>query len=94
MREHYLDNREQVVISETVTCQVLVDLATEWMDGELESDQRMALEIHLATCAGCLAYVEQLRQTREVLGTGTEEPPPDDVRSRLVELFRSRGTGA
>lgn len=81
------------MISETVTCQTLVELASEWMDGDLDHDQRMALEIHLATCNGCLAYVEQLRSTRQVLSTMADEPPDDDVRARLLDLFRQRTSG-
>jgi hypothetical protein len=89
----------QLMIAEHVTCEMLVELATEWMDGALAPENRVELELHLVTCDGCTAYIEQLRKTREVLGTLEEGPPEPGVRRNLLALFRQhtasdgRGSG-
>ena len=55
------------MIHDPFDCQMLVELVTDWLEGELPEPTRDELELHVATCAGCIAYVEQMRATRAAL---------------------------
>ena len=56
------------MIHDPFDCQMLVEVVTDWLEGALPEATRDELELHLATCAGCVAYVEQMRATTSVLG--------------------------
>jgi anti-sigma factor RsiW len=69
-------------------CQTVVDQADSWIDGELESSAREKVELHVATCLGCTAYVANLRATVTALGTLDTEAPSVSIREALMERFR------
>jgi anti-sigma factor RsiW len=50
-----------------LTCQELVELATEYLEGALSPADHELFERHLAGCPACARYVEQLRITVGVL---------------------------
>jgi anti-sigma factor RsiW len=82
------------MIIEPVDCKTLVEMVTEWMEGALEPASQAELELHIAACAGCIAYVEQLRATLMALA-GLEDPPlAEDVRLRLLTTFREKRPAA
>jgi len=81
------------VIPDHLSCRMLVEKVTEWMEGSLPADRRAELELHLVTCVGCTAYVEQLRQTSRAMAEAAQpddEVPSAEVRSALLDLFRRR----
>ena len=86
------------MIQEPIRCVEMVEIVTEWMEGALDDDTRSAVEEHLAICPDCIAYLDQLRTTTaltaRLAGSDDVEPPPPDVRARLVAAFRaSRPSG-
>ena len=89
------------MIVDPLPCRTLVEQATDWLEGDMPTAQRKEIELHLVTCAGCLAYVEQLRQTRRALAQLDETQldgdegasPPTEVRSSLLARFRQRTAG-
>lgn len=88
------------MIVDPLPCRTLVEQATDWIEGDMPTGERKEIELHLVTCAGCLAYVEQLRQTRRALAQldeaqpdGDEVAPPAEVRSSLLAMFRRRTAG-
>ena len=52
---------------------------SEYVDGELPADERLALERHLETCADCRATVTQLGRVRDLAGTLADGEPPRDL---------------
>jgi anti-sigma factor RsiW len=76
------------VTVQPITCQQLVELVTEYLEGTLPPGTREAFEAHLAVCPGCLTYVDQMRETVRVTGTLTEEQLDPVVRDRLLTAFR------
>jgi anti-sigma factor RsiW len=82
------------MIHETVDCRTLVELVTEWLEGQLPDPTRSDFELHVATCAGCVAYVEQMRLTTLALSRldSIETTPQADDRTRgeLLAIFRAR----
>ena len=77
-----------------LTCQELVELVTDYLEGALEPDDRARFEAHVAGCRGCDAYLLQMRTTLEVMGaTAALESRPEI--SGLLEAFRGwRRNGA
>jgi anti-sigma factor RsiW len=71
-----------------VSCQELVELLTDYLEGVLTPDEVAAVERHLTLCKGCAAYLEQLRVTIDALGSVTIETLPDDAVRELLEAFR------
>ena len=82
------------MIHDPFDCKMLVELVTDWLEGELPQPTRSELELHVATCAGCIAYVEQMRTTQAALArlesVETIEPPEPGVRDELLAVFRAR----
>jgi anti-sigma factor RsiW len=75
---------------------MLVELVTDWLEGELPEPTRAELELHVATCAGCIAYVEQMRSTQSALNrlesVEVSEPVDSSTREQLLAVFRARRT--
>jgi len=71
-----------------LTCRGLVELVTDYLEDALDHVARRRFEAHLGECDGCVAYVEQMRTTVQVLGELPEESLSPDVRDRLLDAFR------
>jgi anti-sigma factor RsiW len=70
------------------TCRDVVDLVTEYMDGGLPADQRLAFERHVAICPPCRGYFAQLRKISRTAGGLREDELPEALRSSLITAFR------
>jgi anti-sigma factor RsiW len=71
-----------------MTCKELVELVTEYLEETLAPDERARFEAHLARCQGCTRYLEQMRQTIQLVGRLPEESIPETPREELLNLFR------
>ena len=58
---------------EQLSCQELVELVTDYLEGALSAEETARFEDHIGRCAGCAAYLEQIRQTIELAGRLTPE---------------------
>ena len=72
-----------------LTCQQVVELVTEYLDGVMEPARRARFEQHLAGCGGCTAYLEQFRTTIAVVGRLAVSDVPGPVMSELLSAFRN-----
>jgi anti-sigma factor RsiW len=70
-----------------MTCQELVELVTEYLEGTLTVDLRVRFEKHLAVCPGCVDYLDQMRRTIAATGRLTEEALEPAARDQLMALF-------
>ncbi|HEV8623984.1 MAG TPA: zf-HC2 domain-containing protein [Acidimicrobiia bacterium] len=71
-----------------LTCQQVVELVTEYLDGVMEPRRRARFEAHLAGCDGCTNYLEQFRTTVAVVGRLDAGDVPEPVMSDLLSAFR------
>ena len=71
-----------------LTCQQVVELVTEYLDGVMEPRRRARFEAHLAGCDGCTNYLEQFRTTVAVVGRLDVGDVPEPVMSDLLSVFR------
>jgi anti-sigma factor RsiW len=75
--------------SQNLTCQELVELVTDYLEGALSPEDRARFERHLGVCDGCSRYVEQMRLTIATVGRVTEESLAPDAKRDLLEVFRN-----
>jgi anti-sigma factor RsiW len=76
-----------------LTCQELVELVTDYLEGALAPAERTRFESHLAGCQGCRAYLAQARRTIDLSGRLEEEDVPEETRERLLRAFRAWKAG-
>jgi predicted anti-sigma-YlaC factor YlaD len=70
------------------SCQEVVVLATEYLEGAMSPEQMTRFELHLNLCDGCFGFLEQVRTTAAMAGVLSEEQMPDEMRARLLAAFR------
>jgi anti-sigma factor RsiW len=51
-----------------LSCQELVELVTDYLEGVLARPDVARFEHHLETCTACVTYVEQMRTTIALTG--------------------------
>lgn len=71
-----------------LTCRELVEVVTDYLEGAMPPVERARFDDHLRRCAGCRAYVDQMRRTIELTGRVREDDLAPATRERLVTLFR------
>ena len=60
----------------------------DYLEDALPAEERRRVERHLATCDGCTAYLETLRETIRLTGMVREEEIPAEQKQRLLDAFR------
>ena len=72
-------------------CRQFVEDVTDYLEGALPDDVAILVELHLADCPHCRAYLAQMRRTIAMTRSLTEDDVdaiPDDLRERLLQAFR------
>lgn len=77
-----------MIDTEALSCQELVELVTDYLEGALDARDVLAFDRHLAGCDGCTEYVEQLRTTIRLVGTLTPDDLTRDAETALLQAFR------
>jgi hypothetical protein len=75
-----------------LTCQEVVELATEYFEASLPTEQSERFAAHVAGCRGCQTYLRQLRITVEILRADAGGAPSDTAALRAAFRHWS-GTG-
>jgi anti-sigma factor RsiW len=75
--------------AEAMSCQELVELVTAYLESTLTPTERIRFDGHLAECATCQVYLEQIRQTIALTGRVTPEALSPDAERDLLRAFRS-----
>jgi len=70
------------------SCREIVEIVTDYLEDALPLDVRRRVELHLEACPGCLAYLDQMRETVRLLGRLREDALEPGVREELVHAFR------
>lgn len=73
----------------TISCQEVVEIVTDYLEGQLDDATRTELEAHLALCPGCDTYLEQMRQTIDELGHVPVETLSERAQADLMSAFRT-----
>jgi anti-sigma factor RsiW len=72
-----------------ITCEELVELVTEYLEGALTPAVRARVELHLAGCDGCSAHIEQVRAVLRVACALPPERLSDAAEDNLATAFMS-----
>ena len=76
-------------MSETeLNCREFVELVTDYLEGGLTDAERIRCDEHLAECAGCVNYVDQMRTTISLTGRVTPDDLSDETKAELLAAFR------
>ena len=73
---------------EQLSCQELVELVTDYLEGALSPEETARFDEHLARCTGCTAYLEQIRETIVLTGRLTPESLSPEAEHELLDAFR------
>jgi predicted anti-sigma-YlaC factor YlaD len=76
--------------SNELSCKQVVELVTDYLERTLLAETEALFEEHLGDCSGCTTYVQQLRQTIDLLRKLAEEPVFPMTKEELVQLFQSQ----
>ena len=75
-------------IAEQLSCQELVELVTDYLDGALSPRDRERFDGHIAGCDYCRDYLEQIRVTIRLSGALRPEELAPEAEAALLEAFR------
>lgn len=70
-----------------VTCNELVELVTDYLDGALSRRDRARFEAHIAACTNCREYLAQFQQTIALTGMLREDDLDPVARDTLLAQF-------
>jgi predicted anti-sigma-YlaC factor YlaD len=73
---------------EQLSCRELVELVTDYLEGALSPVDAARFEDHIGRCGACSIYLEQIRQTIEVLGHLPVDAVTPEAERDLLEAFR------
>ena len=70
-----------------ITCQEVVELVTDYLDGKLAPQDVQRFEAHMKLCGPCAEYFKQVRTTSRLVAAARLEEHPD--REALLAAFRA-----
>jgi anti-sigma factor RsiW len=71
-----------------LTCQELVELVSDYLDGALAPAEHARVEAHLAECPGCRVYLAQMRETLRAVRATAELDASRPELAGLLAAFR------
>jgi anti-sigma factor RsiW len=74
----------------TLTCQDVIGLLLDYLEGVLSPDVVAQFGRHLEDCAACVAYLRTYQRTRQLTGEAAYVEMPAELRARLRSLLLGR----
>lgn len=72
----------------SLTCQQVVELVTDYLEGALSAADRRRFEDHLSGCDHCTEFLQQFRTTIAVAGRLATEDLSPEMQQQFTTLFR------
>ena len=73
---------------EQLSCQELVELVTDYLEGVLGDSDRARFDEHLLICEGCRVYLAQIETTMRLTGQVRPEDLSAEAEQALLGAFR------
>jgi len=73
-----------------LTCQEVVNLLVEYLDGTLDVQTAKALEGHLEGCVSCHNFIKTYKATTAWVKEITYEEIPDEFKDRLASFLKAK----
>jgi len=74
--------------TDDLECREVVEVVTEYLEGAMAPGDRLRFDDHLALCADCQAYLEQMRTVVRVAGRPVADAVPPETMAGLLRAFR------
>jgi len=74
----------------TLTCRYAAGLVMEYLNGELDSNVRMALDSHLGGCEDCRAFLATYKQTMDATHVLQYDQMPPGLQERALATIRAK----
>ncbi len=71
-----------------LTCRELVEVVTDYLEDRMPAEQRLLFEEHIAYCAWCVTYLDQMRETIRAAGMLREDDLTPEQRDALLDVFK------
>src|SRR5690242_20700365 len=69
------------------TCADIRERLTLYLDNELQDDERVAIEVHVQSCASCKAFVEkELAFLNAIRGSGPLHAAPAELKTKVAAV--------
>jgi anti-sigma factor RsiW len=78
---------------DALSCQEMVELVTDYLEGALPPADHSRFEAHIAGCEGCTMYLRQMREMLELLGELTTDSLSPQAEGELLAAFRDWKAG-
>jgi anti-sigma factor RsiW len=73
---------------QSIPCQEIVEIITDYLEGNLSRRDRRRFDHHIAGCEHCTAYLEQMRETLRLTGRLVPEDLTPAMQSEFEALYR------
>ena len=70
-------------------CTPGIDVLMEYLEGALSTENRAAVDAHLARCPHCVAFAASYRETPRIMRAATAVEMPADVERTLLSVLRA-----
>ncbi len=77
-----------------ITCREVAEWTSAYLEAHLNEPDQVRMAVHLASCAGCGAYVAQIETVRRVLRRLPGAQPEPGGLDRLSRAFAARRRGS
>lgn len=74
-------------VNASLSCQELVELVTDYLEGALPRRERRLFEQHLSACNGCTTYLDQMRATIALTGKLKPRSISPEAEAALLAAF-------
>jgi predicted anti-sigma-YlaC factor YlaD len=70
-----------------ITCREVAEWTSAYLEANADNPAKTRIALHLAACAGCEAYVQQIASVRRLLGMLSAPAPEPAQKDRLRQAF-------
>jgi anti-sigma factor RsiW len=82
------------LLSEPMTCKELVEIVTDYLEGQLSRGERARFEQHVAACEDCTIYFDQIRRITRAGALLADTFVAREALAPLLTAFRGWKQGA
>jgi anti-sigma factor RsiW len=77
-------------VTPQVTCRDGVERLLDYLEGALGASEREAIDVHVAGCPRCVAFVDSYVQTPRIMRVATAAPLPAELATALRRFLAAR----
>jgi anti-sigma factor RsiW len=77
-------------VTPDLTCRQGVERLVDYLEGVLSVSERAAIDLHMAGCPRCVAFVESYVETPRIWRAATAAEPPTAVAAALRRFLAAR----